>query len=735
MLDFHKRNIELFWQVGHSSSKIEKPEKFVKASVPGAVQKDWLPQLEHSDWHYNDNVRQFDWMEDKFWFYQARFQKPELMANQKLVFMSKGVDYHYEVIVNNQRIYRHEGMFTPFELDLTAFLKEQNELQVNIYPTPKSSDVVARFQVDESVKPAVSYGWDWHPRLIPLGIWGETKLQIKSKEAITSLEYAYELSEDLKTAQVMVSADCGAGVDHLVLEIADREGNVVLSKQSEQHDGHFEFDELFDPEHLWWPYELGDPYLYQCTLRAMTVQSGVLDIKTWSWGFRRSKLIMNEGAWVEPTGFPKTRSVAPITLEINGQRLFAKGTNWVNPEVFPGTITDDRYRILLEHAKEMHFNLLRIWGGGIVNKAYFHDWCDANGMMVWQEFPLSCCKYTEKKSYLQALNVEGTSIVKRLRNNPSTVMWCGGNELFNNWSGLTDQHKGLRLLNSICITHDPNTPFLATSPLFGMGHGHYLFWDENTREDVFSLMSKSSNTAYTEFGMPSPSSLSTLKKVIPEEELRLPIPETSAWITHHALKAWTPEAWISEDIIKRYYPDTNTVEDLVANGQELQAIGYRGIYEMARQQWPYCSMALNWCFNEPWPSAANNSIIQFDGTVKPCFEAIKTACRPVMASARFASYQWMKGHELSFQLFFFNHAPATTDVGEVIVWINDKKVLVWPIGEMESYQNAVGADIKYLIAKNEEKLNIRLETKAKEWDAFYELQLVESTKDEGVMNL
>ena len=55
-------------------------------------------------------------------------------------------------------------------------------------------------------------------------------------------------------------------------------------------------------------------------------------------GFRRTRLVMHEGAWDEPApdDFPKSRSHPPITLEVNGRRIFAKGSNWVCPDIFPG---------------------------------------------------------------------------------------------------------------------------------------------------------------------------------------------------------------------------------------------------------------------------------------------------------------------------------------------------------------------------------------------------------------
>ena len=37
----------------------------------------------------------------------------------------------------------------------------------------------------------------------------------------------------------------------------------------------------------------------------------------------------------------------------------------------------------------------------------------------------------------------------------------------------------------------------------------------------------------------------------------------------------------------------------------------QAIFEEARRQWKHCSVCLNWCFNEPWMTAANNSIVAY----------------------------------------------------------------------------------------------------------------------------
>jgi len=202
--------------------------------------------------------------------------------------------------------------------------------------------------------------------------------------------------------------------------------------------------------------------------------------------------------------------VPPAQIKLNGREIFAKGTNWVNPEIFPGIISGERYKEILDVVVATNFNIVRAWGGSIVNKSSFFELCDTMGIMVWQEFPLSCNDYPDDASYLNLLKNEATAIIRRIRKHPSLMLWCGGNELFNSWSGMTDQSLALRMLNALCYELDRNTPYIPTSPLFGIAHGNYVFkWKG---QEVFDMMNNSHYTAYVETGMPGISPIETLKK-------------------------------------------------------------------------------------------------------------------------------------------------------------------------------------------------------------------------------
>jgi len=390
----------------------------------------------------------------------------------------------------------------------------------------------------------------------------------------------------------------------------------------------------------------------------------VVDAKKRRVGFRHIELVLEENAR-EEGGFPKTRIPPPITIKINGKRIFAKGTNWVCPTIFPGTLNEEVYRPYLELIRDANMNLIRCWGGAVVNKDEFFDLCDELGLMVWQEFPLSCNNYLGTPEYLSVLDHESKAIIRQLRRHPCHVIWCGGNELFNSWSGMTDQSKALRLLNRNCFDMDPDKPFLMTSPLMGIGHGGYSFWDSDGT-DIFVRINNSSYHAYTEFGCSSGASWKTIMETFPEDQLREP-GVGSCWESHFAVGAWDSDSWLYISSIREHFPDATSPEQIIKVSRELQSVGLQYFFEEAQRQWPRCSMALNWCFNEPYPCAANNSIIGYNLEIKPAYKAICKALRQTFLSARIPRFEHPAGGTIEIELWLITEKTvkvtgATVDV-------------------------------------------------------------------------
>ena len=697
-----EQTIGLNWELGKMENAHARPTSYFNATVPGAVQLDYMKAHQMEHFAIGANATNYRHLEDDFWCYRTTFSKPAIKDNQNLVFYSLGIDYEFDILLNGKQLWHQEGMFTTVRMVLNDYLEEKNTLEVIVYPVPiAEGQPEGRRQAILAVKPPAPYGWDWHPRLVPLGIWDETYLKVEDKATILKTDFSYGLNENLTSAEISYSFETSSKAKGTDFEwkLFDKDKAVVAKRGTLSEPKQILKATIVNPQ-LWWTHDHGKPHLYTSQLTLKDPEGNILDKKTGSVGFRKVELVMNAGAWKKPDDFPKSRSTPPFTMKLNNRFVFVKGSNWVHPEIFYGSITPKRYLEQLKLVKELNMNMIRVWGGGITNKESFHEICDSLGIMVWQEFPLACNPYPDDPHYLKILEQEAVSIIKRVRQHPSLAMWSGGNELFNSWSGMTEQSHALRLLNSLCYRMDPNTPYIHTSPVFGVGHGHYLFYDQDDNLDVFQRMHKASNTAYTEFGMPSLAPVETLMEVIPADE-QFPVKPTSSWVMHGGFKAWKSSSWIELETIERYFGKADDLEELVWQSQRLQAIGYKAIFEEARRQKPECSMALNWCLNEPWPTAANNSIIAYPNIKKPSFESVKASLRPVLASAKFEQFTFLAGSQLEFDLWILNDTYEMVNPGNVNVYLTvngrKKKISHWEFPAVSPNENLEGLRVRHHI--------------------------------------
>ncbi len=669
------KKIPLSFRVGFAPAADAVPEEFVPASVPGNAQLDWANAHGYPDYRFADNFRLFSWMEDVFWVYKARIPATEVSGDERVFFTTAGIDYEFEILADGERLLYQEGMFTPVDLDLTAYVKSGTELTVVVYPAPKIPGLPAdRSQAAASVKPPVSYGWDWHPRLIPSGLYEEVRLEVRPASFIRDAETRYLLTDGYRKADLTVDVSLSRPGGRVRWTLLDKKGEAVLCEERPGEES-LSFSLKLPEVELWWPNEFGEQTLYTAVTELFDPLGNKLDEKRQRIGFKDLELKMHPRAGMDAETFPKGRNHAPVQMMVNGRRIFAKGSNWVHPEIFIGTITRETYEKQIELAKEAHFNLFRVWGGGIVNKESFFDLCDEKGILVWQEFPLACNNYVGTPHYLKILDRESESIIRRVRRHVSLAIWCGGNELFNDWSGMDEQSLALRLLASNCYRMDPMRPYMNTSPLFGMGHGNYVFRYPDGR-DVYEVMPSCRRSAYTEFGCPGMSDPDILRSIIPGEELFPPKPG-GAYEAHHAFGAWEGNTWLCPETVEYYFGESRTLEELVERTQFLQARGYVAIFEEARRQWPVSSMSLNWCYNEPWPSAANNNLLSYGGRPKPAYYAVKESCRPQMVSARVRKFLWKKGELFTAELFLLN------DLFDALPAQRVRAVLRLPDGERE----------------------------------------------------
>lgn len=120
------------------------------------------------------------------------------------------------------------------------------------------------------------------------------------------------------------------------------------------------------------------------------------------------------------------KGLTDLILKVNGVRIAVRGGNW--------GMDDSRKRVSRERLepyfrlhREANLNMIRNWVGQSTEET-FYQLADEYGMMVWNDFWAST-ENTDAEPDDPTLFVDNArDVVRRYRNHPSIVVWCGRNE-------------------------------------------------------------------------------------------------------------------------------------------------------------------------------------------------------------------------------------------------------------------------------------------------------------------
>lgn len=229
------------------------PTQWFPAEVPGNVQYDYGRMLGCGDISVGDNVTKFRETEDYTWEYRTWLSFEEV-AGEKAYFVSEGIDYRFDILIDGQKMMEHEGMFSRVELDVTG--RSGQEMVIRIHPHPKSelAKYEDRDQANQSVKPPVCYEWDWHPRMLVSGLWQEAYIELRTEDYISRCEPFYTLSDDFSRAELRFEVECAAEPE---ITLYDPDGNIAGSGKNMT---------VENPK-LWWCNGQGEPNLYKYVAR------------------------------------------------------------------------------------------------------------------------------------------------------------------------------------------------------------------------------------------------------------------------------------------------------------------------------------------------------------------------------------------------------------------------------------------------------------------------------------
>ncbi|MGG7462991.1 glycoside hydrolase family 2 protein [Plantibacter sp. YIM 135347] len=422
--------------------------------------------------------------------------------------------------------------------------------------------------------------------------------------------------------------------------------------------------DVADPQ-LWWPHGLGDAHQY--TLR-LTLHGAAHDSADCGERHDPSANALDElTSTVGIRSLTLTRSAAPRTAEqwmdwqaeINGEPLLILGMNWMPVDLLH--LTAAKLDHFLRLARDAGVQLIRVWGGGLIETTEFYERCDALGLLVWQDFPLNT-EYTCEGLPLDVWEQQVAWSVTRLRNHPSLVVWCGGNE-FDPYLPVNAAAVGI--MERTVAGLDGSRPFVRSCSDPGDVHP-YLDADTSWYLPLYRHA-----PAITEWGGHALPPIESLREFLSPEELDRPLAilDTSDaerfGDTHRALRHhWAEFRPIR---IPRMLGRAALFDDLATgdNGRfvEAVALGAAEITETValdfRASDVAATMILPWVFSRPWPSVGMQ-VLDHSGRPTPGHAALRRAYAPIAIAVRVRHESLAAGEELRVQLAVNRDADAAT---------------------------------------------------------------------------
>ncbi len=701
------------------------------ARVPGAVRADLAAAGLVPPVDTPEGIAAGDWVDAVDWWYEVQLPGG-WPSNEQIVLEADGIDDRCAVWLDDRLLATHAGMFARQAVVLSPRVNAAgpHTLAVRIWgagalprlPNPpwrrlirralKLTDTTAEYFPDRMATPHApfSFGWDFAPRVFGTGIWDDIRLVIcrgayiedfyAVPEPLTADDPApvrWQVRLDLQQfagTPVAVEIEVAQGEElrfestHPLAGTEQPERSSVPCRCVVEGCGDVRVVRLTvdtPPLRRWWPWDQGAPHLCRVTVRLLDAHGDVMDEASVTTGVRTVRRERLAGG-------------APWRFVVNDRPVFMRGANWTPADVLPGTVTPADYTRLLDMARNAGINFLRVWGGGVRERAPFWETCDRLGIMAWQEFPLACAfldHHPRTASYLAALSDEARGTVRALRHHPSLIAWCGGNEI-----NPQRERQPLAALTDVLAQEDDRRPWIPASPSDGDVHQ----WDVWHGFAPWAALQEQTPPFMSEFGLQALPDAATVAEMFPAGAP--PSLDAAAWLARKA-----------QPRKLRHYAGPQmaaSISDAIELTQRLQAAALQAGIEACRirreggdaQPQP-CGGVAFWQFNEPW-RAMSWSVVDRAGRPKAAYEAIRRSYQPLLVAAQFARQPYTENDLFEATLWLVSDLPAAQPPCTAAAWLDNRRVWAHDVVDIPAAGAYRLGSVRVPLAAPPETLTLRL---------------------------
>jgi beta-mannosidase len=626
------------WQFRQVKAAQVPEDGWLPATVPGDVHLDLLANKKIPDPFYRDNESKLQWIQDESWEYRTTINAtPALLSCSHLDLVFDGLDGPAKVYLNGTLVITGTNSFRVRRVPSKALLHAgQNELRIEFAsPVKAAVEIAAKdpWQLKTKTapktylrKPAYEYGWDWGPAFVTSGIWRAARLEAWDKVRIADFAIRQrDVTKDVVHINGRLEVEAAtSGLARLAIHYGEHGAlaskPMVVSVTANLHAGINLIDvpiEIRQPK-LWWPAGYGEQSRYDFTALVSTANarniSSLAEGRTVTTGLRSIVLDRHPDKWGRSFQFL-----------VNGVPVFAKGADVIPFDSFPNRVKTADYLRILQSARDANMNMIRHWGGGYYETDEFYQICDELGIMVWQDFMFGNDWQPGAYDFKLNIEAEAEDQVRRLRNHPSIVLWCGNNETevalnwgergglppnvkFQMWQDYVSEFSGI--LNRVVERLEPEIPYRPSSPSsdyedlsahYQSGDAH--LWDVWHGRVPFSTYEKHNSRFVTEYGFQSFPELRTVESFTePSDRTGILTPVMLAHQKNNEGNS------IIHDYLLKDYPEPKDFVSFLYVSQVLQAEGIKIGAEHFRRSRPETMGSIYWQLNDCWPVASWSSI-------------------------------------------------------------------------------------------------------------------------------
>jgi exo-1,4-beta-D-glucosaminidase len=525
------------------------------------------------------------------WWYRKEFEVPPAFSGKTVWLAFRGINYRADIWINGKKVAGSDqvvGAFRRYEFDVTLFVKVGAKNVVAVEVSAPHANELGITWVD----------WNPTPPDKDMGLWQEVVLSASGPVAVR--HSAVETKLDLPAtdrAHLTVRAELqnasnasikgvlrgtilGAAApiefsQDVELKAGERRSIAITPDQSPALN-------VQNPR-LWWPYQMGEPFLHRLALRFVVDKGSATDLLNVPFG------IVQTDSELTSDGYRLFR--------VNGKPVLVRGGGWA-PDMML-RINQSRREAEFRYVKEMGLNTIRLEGK--LEDETFMERADRDGILVMAGW--CCCDAWEKwgKWGEENKRVSVDSLrdqILRLRSHPSLLVWLNGSdnppppdrenaylqvEKENNW--------GKPIISSATAKKTETTGDSGVKM-----SGPYEYVSSN-----YWLLDTKAGGAYGFNTETSPG-----PAVPPLEELKSMFPPDKLWPVNefwdfHAGGGKFKNIHVFTNALEKRYGKAKDAADLAWKSQAMTYEGQRAMFEAYGRNKYKSTGIIQWMLNNAWP--------------------------------------------------------------------------------------------------------------------------------------